>query len=291
MDEKIVVLAALLGLKAEDVDKAWKDEKPETFVGLLNTYKSTLPDIETIKKNIVADRDRELEGLAKQGKLPSGIYNIVKGSVFEMDEKEIATEYGIKTYTSRKDLISQIATKGSNADVAKLTKDLEEVKGINLKLKTELENKDSEYQKKYTEKELTEKQNKTFDLLESQLKGTVEEKKNRRTLLQAAFNNQHKVVIEDGKMIVYEGDKALKNVNLDPLPLEDVAKNFVTKYGFEFEVSDPGGRGEGSPPPVNSNFKGMDESGFNKYCAEKKIISNTAEHDKAFADWKAANKT
>ena len=297
MDEKIVVLAALLGLTAENVDAAYKAEKPEAFVGLINNYKSTLPNIDALKKNIIADRDRELVGLAKTANLPPELYGVIKGAVFEMEEKKIAKAHNVTDYKDMDDLISKIATKDSNGDVTELTKKLtakekefEALKAVNLELDSKFKNLDSDYAKKYSQKELSEMKAKVFDSIEARLKGTVEEKKNRRELLESAFNNRYTIKVEDGKNVVYEGDKPVRNVNLEPLPLNDITESFVTKYGFEFVPDDEGGRGaDGAKKETSTKFKGMDTTAFEKYLSDNKLM-NTPEADKALLDWKEANK-
>ena len=154
MNEKFVAIAELLNLKAEDVEKAFNEEQPSAFVGLVNSYKDnnvvySKPDFQTFQSNLISNHEREQINQAKAGKLNPDIYSVIKGSVSEMNEKELAKEMGIDSYTSYSDLISKVKSKGANADIQKILKENEELK-VNVKnLDEKLKNIDTDKYKRW----------------------------------------------------------------------------------------------------------------------------------------------
>ena len=297
MKQIFVELGTLLNATPEVVEAAISNEVETDALGLIKSFKEgnkifSIKDYETHNSNLQSEYDKQLLQRAKESKLPSDVYGVIKGTVLEMDQKDIAKEFEIKSFSNRDDLVSQIKARSANTDSAKLLTEIDALKKVNVELDTKFKNLDSEYANKYTQKDLTELKTKVWDSLESRLGGTIEENKIRRNLLQNAFDNQHKFVREGEKNVVLIGDTTLINsLTRDPLTLEQVAEEFAGK-SFKLVVPDEGGRGAGSPENegVNKSLKGLDVSGFNKYCEANKILPNSAEMDKAYSDWTTANK-
>ena len=293
MNEKFVAIAELLNLKAEDVEKAFNEEQPSAFIGLVNSYKDnnvvySKPDFQTFQSNLISNHEREQINQAKAGKLNPEIYSVIKGSVSEMNEKELAKEMGIDSYTSYSDLISKVKSKGANADTQKILKENEELK-VNVKnLDEKLKNIDKTYQEKQDLQTIQNAKASAFSSVKLQYENGVKEKQ--ENLLKYAFNAEHTVKIEDGKIVIYRGEKALKTSTLDPIPINDVLRDFAIESGFNLVVPDAGGRGSGNSAGDKPVFKGMTKEDFNKYLVENKIEPNTSKADEVFKKWVEENK-
>lgn len=293
MNEKFLAIAEMLNIKAEDVEKAFNEEQPSAFIGLVNSYKDnnvvySKPDFQTFQSNLILNHEREQINQAKAGKLNPDIYSVIKGSVSEMNEKELAKEMGIDSYTSYSDLISKVKSKGANADTQKILKENEELK-VNIKnLDEKLKNIDKTYQEKQDLQTIQNAKESAFSSIKLQYENGVKEKQ--ENLLKSAFNSEHTVKIENGKIVVYKGETPLKTAALEPIPLNDVVKNFATDYGFNLVVPDAGGRGSGNSAGDKPVFKGMTKEAFNKYLVENKIEPNTSKADEIYKKWVEENK-
>lgn len=296
MKKVFVVLGTLLNQKPEVVEAAFSNTDESVAEGMLNNFITgnkifTIPDYEKHNSNLLADFEKELVVKAKSGKLSPELYGVIKGSVTEMNEKEIAKEFGITSYTNFADLIAQAKAKGSDKDTAKLLTDIDELKKENLRIAEELKNSESKHSKEYSSKLVDVERESTLSKLQDELDYPVESIKNQSKYLKLDFNSTHEVKYEDGKFVVYKDGKPVRNAALEPIPVYDVMKQFAIENGFKLKSPGEGGRGSDTPPASTSKYKGWSKQQIDEHV--KPLLGDpekAKEADEVFKQWKEQNK-
>jgi len=293
MKKVFVVLGTLLNQKPELVEAAFANTDESVAEGMLNNFVTgnkifTISDYETHNKNLLNDFEKGLIEKAKTGKLSPELYGVIKGSVTEMNEKEIAKEFGVTSYTNLADLLSQAKAKSGDKDAVKLQKELDAVK-LSAKEWEEKYNKlDTTYAEKHSKTLIESQRESAFKKIE--LDYPVESMPKQSKLFMSAFNNEHEIKIEDGKTVVYKDGKPIRNAALEPIPVSDVMNTFATEYGFKLKSPETGGRGQRTAEPTTLKYKGKTDDEFTAILKKDNIQLGTAAADEEFKLFKEQNK-
>jgi len=285
MKKIFVVLGTLLNQSPEVVEAAFANTDESVAEGMLNNFIAgnkifTTADYDKHNANLLVDFEKDLLVRAKANKLPPDVYGVVKGTITEMNEKDLAREFGVASYTNLADLISQVKSKGVDKDSAKLLKDIEDLKAENLKISEELKNTDSKYSKEYSSKIIDIERKDALAKLK--FKASVEAMPKKQKLFLDSFNANYEVRIEDGKTVVYKDDKPVRNAALEPISLNVIMTGHAAEYGFELESPGSGGRGAETPPGTTGDYAGLTGDQFSEKLKEKNILMGTKEADAEF---------
>ena len=220
--------------------------------------------------------------------VPRELYNKVKAAAFESIEKDLAKEHEITEYNGLKDLVSKAISKinSGKGNQDEKDKQIELLKSNLLKAEQDKESAVNELKTKFEGEFISRDLNSALKALPLDYEGDVLDKQSK--LLTSAFNSEYKLGRKGEHTVVLDKDgKPVLDKLGDPQPVSEVIKSFATGYGFKIKEADPGGRGTGSST-TSSPLKGKD---FNAYLEEKGIKPMTDEADKAYIEWKEANKS
>lgn len=251
MKKAYVTLAALLKLKAEDVEAAFNDtdeSKAESMIAEINKDKTVyskeeLAAYETnLTNKVKAEHLEELITAAKEGKLPKELHSPIKGAVLEQKTKELAPKYGLDA-TATIDELFEKAVKTS-PDVEKERAKNAELLASHQKYVAEtdekLKNKESEVNNRLSTLEL--------DSIYSgiKFKSPVEKQANQRELLKShvarTFTTQWDEKLQ--RVVFLKNGEILKDPKtFDPLQSKDVISGLAAE-NFDLETEDTGGRGD-----------------------------------------------
>jgi len=271
-------LAALLGKEPGVVEKAISEDTLDSIIEEFQTSHQVFTAEELARKLDNHFRS-EIEKLGEKSELPPNVYNIAKANAFAKLEKEWAKEYGIDKWEGIKDLRDQIIAKNgsgkSDDEIAKLQSRIDELKQQVLDESKRADEAVKEAEQKYS-KELASRDFNSV-LAEIPIDAEDETLENQRKILSTMFTSEYQLDVRDGQTVVLKDGNLLTNKVGDPVPLQDVVKEFAPKW-VKLKGDPDGGRGGSSTKSKTNGFASMKSADdFWGYIDDKGIKRGSAE--------------
>jgi len=271
-------LAALLGKEPGVVEKAIEEDGIGSLIEEFQTSHQVFTAEELARKLDNHFRS-EIEKLGERSELPPNVYNVAKANAFAKLEKEWAKEFGIEKWESINDLRDKIiASKESGGDdeqITKLQTRIDELKQQVLDESKRADGAVKEAEQKYAQELASRDFNSV--LADIPIDAEDETLENQRKILSTMFASEYQMEVRDGQTVVLKDGNLLTNKVGDPLPLQDVVKDFAPKW-VKLKGDPEGGRGGSSTTTKTNGFAAMKSAeDFWGYIEEKGIKPGSAE--------------
>lgn len=289
---------SLLNEKPETVEKYAEEGTLGEKVKSLNLMNSG--EVDTLKTNLTRqvkeNHINELVEDAKNGNVDKNLYGVIKGSVTEKNEKSLAKEYGVDSYSGLNDLVSKAISKNKgqpdDTKIQELTQKVSDLQGINQGLVTEKETAVSEAKKEYEGKILTRDKKDMinripFDFSDIEQSDLDKITGQRKQIVESVFDARYTIGFEGDKVVAFtkEGEMVKNTATLEPVPVLDVMNKIPIELGIKIKSPEAGGQG-GSSSGGNGSapFKSLND--FKAYIEERGILATSAEGIKLWAERK-----
>jgi len=263
--------STLLNIEAGDVEAAETDGTLGDKVQALNLMNND--QVETLKTNLTkqvkSEHMDEIIELARTNLLDKDLYGMVRGSVYEKLENQLADEYGVKEFKGVKDLVAKISHKATKTDdktVQELNDKLEALKNVNQRLdkeKNELEPTiRAEYEGRLLGRDMKDLLTQIpFDFSDVEDDNLEKVTSQRRQIVESVFNSKFDLKFDGDKIVVTDkqGDIMKNQTTLDPLSPLDVLNAIPVELGIKLTSPEAGGQGGKSSGGKNGQFKSEEE--------------------------------
>jgi len=280
---------SLLNAKPEEVEQYASEGKLGEKIKSLNLMNSG--EVETLKANLTKqvkeDHINELAEEAKGGNIDKTLYGIIKGSVIEKTERNLAKEHGIDSYDGLNDLVSKAISKNKghtdDTKIQELTTKITSLQEINQNLVTEKDTAVGEAKKEYETKILTRDKKDMinripFDFSDVDQDDLDKITGQRKQIVESVFDARYNLIFKDDKVVAQdkEGNVVINPATLEPVPVLDVMQKIPVELGIKIKSPESGGQGgSSSGGSGTAQFKSIEE--FGAYCEQHKILPTSKE--------------
>jgi len=280
---------SLLNAKPEEVEQYASEGKLGEKIKSLNLMNSG--EVETLKANLTKQVKEsyinELAEEAKGGNIDKTLYGIIKGSVIEKTERNLAKEHGIDSYDGLNDLVSKAISKNKghtdDTKIQELTTKITSLQEINQNLVTEKDTAVGEAKKEYETKILTRDKKDMinripFDFSDVDQDDLDKITGQRKQIVESVFDARYNLIFKDDKVVAQdkEGNVVINPATLEPVPVLDVMQKIPVELGIKIKSPESGGQGgSSSGGSGTAQFKSIEE--FGAYCEQHKILPTSKE--------------
>ena len=288
-ENDVEFLGSLLNEKPEAVEQAVTDGTLSEKIKALKLMRSD--EVDTLKTNLTKqvkeNHISELVEAAKAGEIDKTLYGIIKGSVVEKTERNLAKEYGVTEFDGINDLVSKAISKNKgqadDTQVQELNQKVLDLQGINKELVSEKDTAVTAAEKRANDMVLQRDKRDLvhgvpFDFSDVEQADLEKKTAQRRQIVESVFDARYDLAFEGDKVVVKdkEGNIQKNQATLDPVPPSDVMNTIPVDLGIKIKGPEGGGQGgSSSTSKGDAPFKDVEE--FNAYCNERGILSTGAE--------------